>query len=171
MAKFDLWKFRLADNGWCDYICPFCGRTENVDNGVIMTNNYCSNCGKRLYDDGENHKKFTILPNKIDGSDGYNTTPWIYLHGLIEDINGFDLCMVKEGLPSHKICNDSITVYEEGIYDCITIINNEEIPSKLYLWNIYRDPVHEYKGLVVMDGDKDAMEYALNCYVERRVNL
>ena len=39
------WKWELADNGWADHVCPFCGFRENTDIHVHLDWKYCPNCG------------------------------------------------------------------------------------------------------------------------------
>lgn len=84
-----------------------------------------------------------------------NITPFVYLHGILEDKNGFDLCWID---PFPK---------EEGIYDCDAILQNgETIPSKLYLYFIDNFPYEGERlnrGLVVANSDRVENEYANSC--------
>lgn len=48
------WIWKLADNGWADWICPECGWRYNDDIHVTLNYNYCPNCGEYL---GENKKE------------------------------------------------------------------------------------------------------------------
>ena len=74
---------------------------------------------------------------------------WIYLHGKLEEINGFDLCRV-EGL--------ALPPKEEdfGIHFVTTIINGIDYPSKLYLWKRH----NSWAGLVVGILDTEGMREA-----------
>ena len=47
------WIWRLADNGWADWICPKCGWRYNDDIHVTLNYKYCPMCGERLIDDSE----------------------------------------------------------------------------------------------------------------------
>ncbi len=53
----------------------------------------------------------------------YNNTPWIYLDGELDRINGYDLCHVEE-VPN-----------QDGIYDCEVDINGKLYSAKLYYWH------------------------------------
>lgn len=45
------WIWRLADNGWADWICPECGWRYNDDIHVTLDYKYCPNCGEYLGED------------------------------------------------------------------------------------------------------------------------
>lgn len=47
------WIWKLADNGWADWICPECGWRYNDDIHVTLNYKYCPMCGERLIDDSE----------------------------------------------------------------------------------------------------------------------
>lgn len=47
------WIWKLADNGWADWICPKCGWRYNDDIHVTLDYKYCPMCGERLVDDGD----------------------------------------------------------------------------------------------------------------------
>lgn len=81
-----------------------------------------------------------------------------YLHGELQDINGYD-CMgvLKEELSEYITSEDSRYVdIPEGIYNCTCM----DIPSTLFRWH---DGYH-YCGLVVAKRDKKAYEYAMKKY-------
>ena len=44
------WIWKLADNGWVDWICPKCGWRYNDDIHVTLNYKYCPMCGERLVD-------------------------------------------------------------------------------------------------------------------------
>lgn len=48
------WIWKLADNGWADWICPECGWRYNDDIHVTLDYKYCPMCGAYL---GENEKE------------------------------------------------------------------------------------------------------------------
>lgn len=48
------WIWKLADNGWADWICPKCGWRYNDDIHVTLDYKYCPMCGEYL---GENEKE------------------------------------------------------------------------------------------------------------------
>lgn len=63
-------------------------------------------------------------------------TGYIYLHGELEDENGFDLCHIDQ-LPK-----------KDGIYDCeVTMANGLIRPAKLYFWKSKRRNIN--RGLIV----------------------
>lgn len=45
------WEWRLADNGWVDYICPRCGHANNMD--IQCYPSHCEKCGWSYKDDEE----------------------------------------------------------------------------------------------------------------------
>ena len=47
------WIWKLADNGWADWICPECGWRYNDDIHVTLDYKYCPMCGERLIDDDD----------------------------------------------------------------------------------------------------------------------
>ena len=91
----------------------------------------------------------TIRANKYNGF--MSNSSWIYLHGQLEEINGFDLCRV-EGLELPPKEEDF------GIHDVITIIDGLEYPSKLYLWK--RRYSCSWAGLVVGIYDTEGIREA-----------
>lgn len=89
-------------------------------------------------------------------------TSWVYLHGMLQDKNGFDLCLI-DPMPSH-----------DGIYDCEAILSTgETYLSKLYFYKI---PQYNYtrlsmidRGLIVANEDSDENhDYAKKCFVTKR---
>ena len=90
-------------------------------------------------------------------------TPWVYLHGMLHDKNGFDLCLI-DPMPHH-----------DGIYDCEAILSTgETYPSKLYLYFVprYADQTQLTminRGLIVANEDSDEYhDYAKKCFVMKR---
>lgn len=89
-------------------------------------------------------------------------TPWVYLHGMLEDKNGFDLCLI-DPMPTH-----------DGIYDCEAVLHTgETYPSKLYLYFVKafcttRDSMMN-RGLIVANEDSDEIhDEAKKCFVTKR---
>ena len=64
-----------------------------------------------------------ITPIPIDDDD-IPVTYGIYLHGILEKANGFDMVNIDE-LPK-----------EDGIYDCSVIIKMVKYVCKLYYWTV-----------------------------------
>lgn len=63
-------------------------------------------------------------------------TGYIYLHGELQEENGFDLCHIDQ-LPE-----------EDGIYDCeVRMANGLVKPAKLYFWKSKRRNIN--RGLIV----------------------
>ena len=89
-------------------------------------------------------------------------TPWVYLHGMLQDKNGFDLCLI-----------DPMTNHD-GIYDCEAILSTgETYPSKLYLYFVPRYTQTSLaminRGLIVANEDTDEHhDYAKKCFVTKR---
>lgn len=84
-------------------------------------------------------------PDKDPGFVTGMITPFVYLHGTLQDKNGYDLCWI-DPLPD-----------EEGIYDCVAILQNgETVPSKLYLYfidNFHYEGERLNRGLVCAVSD------------------
>lgn len=71
-----------------------------------------------------------------------------YLHGDLEDLVGYDICMTLE--PNEGL--------EDGIYDA----DFDGMDCKLFWWRTgYTD---RYRGLVVSCADESSMAYAQTCY-------
>jgi hypothetical protein len=89
-------------------------------------------------------------------------TPWVYLHGMLQDKNGFDLCLIAP-MPTH-----------DGIYDCEAVLSTgETYPSKLYLYFVPRYASTQFsminRGLIVANEDSDENhDYAKKCFVTKR---
>ena len=94
-------------------------------------------------------------PDKDPGFVTGMITPFVYLHGTLQDKNGYDLCWI-DPLPD-----------EEGIYDCEAVLQNgETIPSKLYLYfidNFHYEGERMNRGLVVANTDRIENIYANGC--------
>ena len=84
----------------------------------------------------------------------------IYLHGTLEEENGFDLCNIEEPLS------------KDGTYmvDCI-LANGNVRRSNLYFWTIKYGDETQLRGLVCDCNDKEANEYAREMLDERSVFL
>lgn len=81
----------------------------------------------------------------------FKATPYIYLHGELEEENGFDGCYVTR-IPE-----------TDGIYDCKVIIDDTFYISKFYYWT--RHGID--RGLIVKSGDKKAEEFAKKKFIDR----
>jgi len=89
----------------------------------------------------------TALTNVINNK----LTDGIYLHGILELENGYDLVSIDE-IPE-----------KDGIYECITELHNEKVPSILYFWKING----RNRGLVVKRTDENAIKNAEETYNKR----
>lgn len=97
----------------------------------------------------------TIYPFKFDGNSEYDNYEYatlageIYLHGLIAEENGYDLCGLKE-LPE-----------EDGIYDCEVLTDRGIRQAKLFYWTVqakaYDKIVTKHRGLVVSVDDNESI--------------
>jgi hypothetical protein len=114
---------------------------------------------------------YTIVPETIDGESIGDYTreelvraSFCYLHGELQDRVGFDIFnMIRSELePGQR--NDYVLTDEfgSGIYSCICMGE----PCTFFRWK----RLH-YKGLVVLNTDKDAYEYASKCYEEREWSI
>lgn len=86
----------------------------------------------------------TALTDRINNK----LTDGIYLHGILELENGYDLVSMDE-IPE-----------KDGIYECITVLHNEKVPSILYFWRINS----RNRGLVVKRTDENAIKNAEETY-------
>lgn len=85
-------------------------------------------------------------------------TPHVYLHGELQEWNGFDLCLVQK-LPE-----------AEGIYECETIFDDGHIiPSILFFW--HGPEPFTNRGLIVDKRDKASMEDARQKFEQRATSL
>ena len=80
-----------------------------------------------------------------------------YLHGRLEDDNGYDLCGI-ENFP-----------YEESPLDgfnCVVVMRNgEKRNAKLFVWEVKEWSTSKrkfWKGLIVQEGDEKYMKDAMN---------
>lgn len=86
-----------------------------------------------------------------DSPKTYKITFGVYLDGILEEKNGYDLVSFK-------------TPKNDGIYDCLVIINGQLFPSKLFFWRTDCD-----RGLIVSNDDADAIKHAEQKYNERAI--
>lgn len=78
-------------------------------------------------------------------------TDGVYLHGILELENGYDLVSMDE-IPE-----------KDGIYECTTILHNEKVSSILYFWKVN----NRNRGLVVKRTDENAIKNAEETYNNR----
>lgn len=85
-------------------------------------------------------------------------TGYIYLHGELQEENGFDLCHIDQ-LPE-----------EDGIYDCeVRMINGLVKPAKLYFWKSKRRNIN--RGLIVSADHQGDNHFAALKFKIRSNNL
>ena len=103
--------------------------------------------------------KITIIPDTrysdqelVDKFEQFQETAhplnYGYLHGDLEDLVGYDICMTLE--PNEGL--------EDGIYDA----DFDGKDCKLFWWKTHF--AERYKGLVVLSTDAESMSYAQECY-------
>lgn len=94
-----------------------------------------------------------IYGMSIDDNDP-NHQQWsrVYLHGQLEDLNGFDLCYTFDQKPVDDT-RKSVKVH----------IGNQHIDGTLFFWNAKGLSW----GLVVANDDEEGFQYALKKYNER----
>lgn len=86
-----------------------------------------------------------------------SVTTGVYLHGKLQDMNGFDLVDI-ENMPT-----------EEGIYECKVQLagKTDYITAKLYFWKDKEIFPGRDRGLIVWRGDLVATYYAIRKFKER----
>lgn len=89
----------------------------------------------------------------IKCSDSKPFTDGIYLHGKLEELNGFDLCLA-----------DPKPDNEYGVAMCDVIIDDKTYQGKFYYWH---NSIDRLRGLVVALDDTEAIEYASLSFEER----
>lgn len=111
----------------------------------------------------------TIIPEPLSGNrDNKNLTvraAWCYLHGELEELNGYDIfSLLKSELSSEEIDDKWISkTFKEGIYPCVCFNK----PCTFFIW--YNNRRHS--GLVVSNSDVKAYNYAKKCYEEKRESI
>lgn len=92
-----------------------------------------------------------VIINALDQNSNKEHTPFVYLHGKLEEDNNFDLCQVIN-LPKLT-----------GVYSALVNIGEETRKAKLYFWF----PGHNQppKGLVVDIDDNSGNSTALDKYL------
>lgn len=111
----------------------------------------------------------TVYPFKLNGNGKYDNDKYaalpgeIYLHGLIEEENGYDVCGLKE-LPE-----------EDGIYNCEVLTDKGVRQAKLFYWTIqlvaYGRSFTHHRGLVVQLYDDENMMTAREEFAARSTFL
>lgn len=112
---------------------------------------------------------YTIIPEKSNGDligdytrEELVRASWCYLHGELDFEVGYDIfSMLKselkpEQFDEHGRLTDE---FESGIYSCICMGE----PCTFFRWKN-----SECHGLVVLNTDKDAYEYAFKSYREKK---
>lgn len=109
-----------------------------------------------------------IYGDKIDSKNSYTGAyplSFKYLHGELEEKNGYDICYSNNEEEAYILNN------EEGVFDIEVCILNPDSTStihkaKAYVWLI-KDFIIT-KGLIVSINDKNAIKYAEKCYKEKK---
>jgi hypothetical protein len=110
--------------------------------------------------------KLTIIPDTrysendmVKKYEQYQNTAHVlnfgYLHGKLQDLVGYDICMTLE--PNEGL--------KEGIYDA----DFDGTDCKLFWWETERPNNH--KGLVVFCSDVKGMHHAEKCYNNKVFNI
>ena len=114
---------------------------------------------------------YTIVPETIDGKSVEDYTreelvraSFCYLHGDLQDRVGYDIFnMLRAELKPEQINENWLSdEFAEGIYQCVCMGE----PCTFFRWK----RMH-YKGLVVLNADKESYEYASKCYEEREWSI
>ena len=111
----------------------------------------------------------TVYPFKLNGNGKYDNDKYatlageIYLHGLIAEENGYDMCGLKE-LPE-----------EDGIYDSEVLTDDGIRQAKLFYWTTqlvaYGRSFTHRRGLVVQLDDGENMMTAREEFAARSAFL
>ena len=87
----------------------------------------------------------------------------IYLHGKLETMNGYDICSFLLG---NRPKDDTMMKAKVYIDECTIVY------ATLFYWEVRESPTNRYyKGLVVMNDDKEALEYAKDKYWKQSPHL
>ena len=87
---------------------------------------------------------------------------YIYLHGKLEDMNGYDIVTFLKGNNPSKA-----GIYPAKVYlDSVTIVY-----STLFLWKSMFGNRNGFHGLIVMNGDDANMEYAKEKYDNEETSI
>lgn len=113
----------------------------------------------------------TIIPETIEGKyhgathEDVVRASWCYLHGELEDENGYDIfSLLKSELSEEEIDEKWVSdKFGDGIYTCKCF----DKPCTFFRWNNGR----HFSGLVVKDSDIESYNYAMKCYVEKSTLL
>ena len=121
-------------------------------------------------------KVYTIVPETIEHhymgnyEDKDVVRPsYCYLHGKLEELVGYDIFgMLKAELLPEQIneYNNLSEKFEEGIYPCICMGK----PCTFFRWKT-EEHHRSYAGLVVLDYDLKAYEYAFKSYYNNENNI
>lgn len=92
-----------------------------------------------------------VYPHNFNDSslDTLNNGCYIYLHGKIEEIVGYDIIDRIDPIPR-----------EDGIYLVEVVFNNTAYECTMYIWNLKT----RVRGLVVLNDDEESKKYAKICY-------
>lgn len=109
------------------------------------------------------HEKLILNPQTYEGnyrdekSEGLETRRicGTYLHGELQDKNGYDIFGIVGEVPKYA-----------GIYPCKVLGINEQ--CSFFLWIGKDGRAH---GLVVANSNKKDVEYAMDCYKQRKSTL
>jgi hypothetical protein len=96
-------------------------------------------------------------------STNFHAALGVYAHGELENKIGTDIVFVRAELlgDTHVICP-----IEDGVQKVLVVAaDGTEIPAVLYKWSYAIDEYTEaVRGLVVLEDDSDAVNYARECY-------
>ena len=77
---------------------------------------------------------------------------WVYLHGILEEINGYDI-----------VCSSKRNSFTDGIHDVDVIFADGSChKAKMYLWHD-TGVFNKQRGLIVDPSDTESVEYAKQC--------
>lgn len=119
----------------------------------------------------KNETIYTIVPDTIDGNyigdykhEDVVRASWCYLHGDLEDKVGYDIfSMLRAELKPEQIDEKWLSdEFPGGIYQCVCMGE----PCTFFRWK-----TDKWRGLVVLNSDKESYEYASKCYEEREWSI
>lgn len=115
------------------------------------------------------------IENTIVKGDWLHPLNFKYLHGELEDINGFDICYSEDKEEAEVLNN------KEGIYDVLVTVEKDNPDSnskikkihttyecKAYIWPLGRGAELTH-GLIVLKSNKEDNDFALEKYKEKSI--
>lgn len=105
----------------------------------------------------------------------------LYLHGKLEHLVGYDIVYVPYPESILEIENSqerwqkrTTAIREhisEGVHDVVVKADGKEYKAKAYVYHNPERDLHALRGLIVLESDEKSVEYAKECYENRKCLL